>query len=764
MPDYDFRSLSSYDFEILTRDLLQERLKVRLESFSRGRDGGVDFRFQNRKGNLVVQCKHYDDYDELYRILKRDEAPKVHRICPSRYVLAISTSLTPHRKDALLSLFTPYCRGTGDIYGREDINNLLGQYSAIETKNFKLWLTSEPVLTHVLQAGIWGDAELTIDRIRRRASRYVPNPSLDRARQILDEHHYCIVAGIPGIGKTTLAEILLIDYVDRHGFQAVRIANDLSEIKAVKSPKTRQIFYFDDFLGTRALDKLQKNEDQRLMEFIEEVARTGNWRFVLTTREYILNAAKLRYESFAYPVVPLTPCIVELSDYTRPIRGKILYNHIYFSDLANTYKRALLENRLYEAILSHDNYNPRIIDHMTQAQNAERVGPQKYHDEFMANLDNPARIWDHAFRNQLNDAARHLLLALGSLPDEVLIGDLEVAFNGFYQYRRRKLGFNTSSRDFEHALKELDGNFIRTSMIGSDQVVTFHNPSVGDFIESYLASSPQDVADLIEGSVFFDQLQHLWRGQRGRRFGGISVYADGFVRKLAAHFLAPTCRLIRVSNSQKQITGVTHWDQSYEHRTMLAVEVAVDLGDSGALPVLNKLMAELQRRMENGNAHRGDLVRLLKAINSHPGMKLDQAALSAASELLRHGLEDINEFDSFCDFRDSFPEMVQSDEMDRIRVAFEEFCEAYDASWVDDPDDLRSIADDLERIGGKLEADVRAVCTRLYRGADEWESEKKEDDHEGEEPDEDWRGGYGAPESTDSMFDSLLEELNERSL
>ena len=60
-------------------------------------------------------------------------------------------------------------------------------------------------------------------------------------------------------------------------------------MRAIKNPKSKQVFYFDDFLGKTALDKLQKNEDQRLVELMEEVAANPNWRFILTTREYILN-------------------------------------------------------------------------------------------------------------------------------------------------------------------------------------------------------------------------------------------------------------------------------------------------------------------------------------------------------------------------------------------------------------------------------------------------------------------------------------------
>ncbi len=416
MPNYDFQSLSSYDFELLARDLLQEELGIRLESFAPGPDRGIDFRFRNSKGDLVVQCKHYADYDTLYRTLKRDEAPKVRRLKPKRYILALPTALTPQRKDAIFALFAPYCRSTADIFGREDINNLLTRHSTVEQDHIKLWLTSEAMLRRFLNRGVWGDTELTLKGIRERTRRYVQNPSLLRAKQVLNKHHYCLIVGIPGIGKTTLAEILLIDYADRQNFQAIRITNDLSEIKDVKDPSRRQIFYYDDFLGTAKLDKLEKNEDKRIIEFMQQVAANKKWRFILTTREYILNSAMIRYESLAHPAVDLAPCIVDLADYTRPIRARILYNHIFFSDLPDSYKRALIEKRRYSTILAHSNYNPRIVEHMTQYRNVKHIDPSTYFDEFLRNLANPARIWNHAFRNDLSEAAQHILITMASMP------------------------------------------------------------------------------------------------------------------------------------------------------------------------------------------------------------------------------------------------------------------------------------------------------------------------------------------------------------
>lgn len=278
MADYDFGSLSGYDFALLARDLLQAKLGLQLKSFSAGPDSGIDFRHRRKRTNLIVQSKHYarSGFAALTSILRRKERQKIDKLAPSRYILATSVSLTPHRKDEIMEILSPHCLEPSDIFGADDINNLLGQHPDIERQHFKLWLTSEPVLTRVLEAGIFSDSESHLDRVRQRLRRYVPNQSFDRARALLDDSHFCIIAGIPGIGKTTLAEVLLADLVDRQGFEAFRIAHDLVEIRPVKNSRHKQVFYFDDFLGKTALEKLQKNEDQRLVELMEEVASNDN--------------------------------------------------------------------------------------------------------------------------------------------------------------------------------------------------------------------------------------------------------------------------------------------------------------------------------------------------------------------------------------------------------------------------------------------------------------------------------------------------------
>ena len=82
MANYDFRSLSSHDFELLCRDLLQEALGLRLESFSAGPDSGIDLRHALPSANLIVQCKHFADsgFNALRRHLQRKERAKIESL------------------------------------------------------------------------------------------------------------------------------------------------------------------------------------------------------------------------------------------------------------------------------------------------------------------------------------------------------------------------------------------------------------------------------------------------------------------------------------------------------------------------------------------------------------------------------------------------------------------------------------------------------------------------------------------------------------
>lgn len=294
MAQYDFRSLSPIDFEILVRDLLQEELGVTLESFKAGKDLGIDFRYcRDTHSTLIVQCKHYVEsgYDAMVYVLRKTELPKVTKLHPTRYIFATSVALSAGQKDQIGALFSPFIKSSTDIFGKEDLNNLLGKFPRVERQTLKLWLAGTNVLEEVLHAQIKNASRHEIERIRERARFYVMNESFSKALKILEAFNFCIIAGIPGIGKTILAEMLLLHYC-RAGYEVIKVSDDISEAWSLNLSTVKRVFYYDDFLGqTSFAEKLHKNEDQRLLDFISAVKESRGVKLILTTREYVLNQA-----------------------------------------------------------------------------------------------------------------------------------------------------------------------------------------------------------------------------------------------------------------------------------------------------------------------------------------------------------------------------------------------------------------------------------------------------------------------------------------
>ena len=163
MSDYTFSTLAPSEFEDLTKDLLERHLNVPLQAFTTGRDGGVDLRYAPAKGQpWVVQCKHYagSRFADLKRSVSK-EVDKLHRLKPHRYVLATSCGLTPRNVDELYNLLSPYCVSKHDIMGKSDLNGILTKNGDIERRHPKLWMTSEAVLSRVLQNDVFMQSDMT---------------------------------------------------------------------------------------------------------------------------------------------------------------------------------------------------------------------------------------------------------------------------------------------------------------------------------------------------------------------------------------------------------------------------------------------------------------------------------------------------------------------------------------------------------------------------------------------------------------------------
>ncbi|RYZ73780.1 MAG: hypothetical protein EOP09_01400 [Proteobacteria bacterium] len=522
---YDFQNLSFDDFERLCGDLMQVRLGVSLESFKVGRDGGIDLRHAPTKdGATIVQCKRYapDAFARLYGDLQGKELAKVKLLKPRRYVVCTSCKLNPAQKDKLLDLFSPYCQSSGDIYGADELNRLIAENDAIERRHFKLWLGSTSVLQRVLNAGIFAYSENEVETLKRDISRYVVHEGFSRALHMLDETHHCIIVGIPGVGKTTAARLLLAHYL-REGYEVISVTRDIDDAWKVlnRSSDAKQVIYYDDFLGQVTFSqKLEKNEDRRLLELIAHCKNSNSKRFILTTRDYILDQALVAHEPLDRASDTLKRSTVRLDDYSPMVRARLLANHLQFSSIGLDVLQAVVQERAYAKIIDHPNFLPRVVEQLCSDNEVEKRTPKQFVENAFAVLNDPSRVWLRPFQ-QLSRDARYLAYALASLDGDSESKRLEQAWRALIA----QSGYR-SERIFIDVLREVEGSFTHTQKFpafGSStkleaHLVRFINPSVREFVMSDLMSEHARLAALFESAVYFPQLL-FWRESRYSQAG-----------------------------------------------------------------------------------------------------------------------------------------------------------------------------------------------------------------------------------------------------
>ncbi|EKZ5285280.1 hypothetical protein REV77_002854 [Klebsiella aerogenes] len=506
---YDFRNLSSADFEDLVRDLIGKEERLRFEAFCVGPDNGIDGRHAYAGKNVILQAKHYEgsSFSKLMTTMKRERL-SIDKLAPTRYILATSCKLTPANKGNLAPLIGPSLKSEADIWGPEDINGLLRKYPEVLKSHIKLWLSGAGILEQVVRAAAHTFAALTMEEIEQKVRVYASNPSFGESLVTLKKYGLLIISGPPGVGKTTLAEMLCYTFLsDKWELVPIRSLED--GFSAIIDSK-KQIFLFDDFLGKVALDRQAlAHKDSDLMRFMNRVRRSPNARFILTTRGYIFEEARRVSEYLGDQRLDVTKYVLDVGVYTRRIKARILYNHLLVSGTPKSHIQALLESNKIAKIVDHKNYNPRIIEAMTDALRTNDIKSTNYPTVFIDALNNPSQIWDTAFRTHIDHRCQHLLIAMFFLSEYgVAFADLHSSFDKLHTTMSTAYGLPHGPKDFEEALRILEGSFIKIINIRKP-VVSFINPSLKDYLSSYLFDI-DFLIRLVPTAASIDWLLRLW--------------------------------------------------------------------------------------------------------------------------------------------------------------------------------------------------------------------------------------------------------------
>lgn len=483
MNSYDFTRLNDKDFEDLVIDLISAEMPtVKIERFMPGRDSGMDGRFYIGKNNVVIQSKHYvkSSYSLLITNLKK-EAPKVAALHPSRYILAVCQGLTSKRKNEIIGIFGSQYLRSDDILSIDDITHKVSQNRNIERKYYKLWLNSTSILLSLLHNDVVDRSNHILEQIKEHSDKYVKTKDFAIAKDKVEHFNTLIITGEPGVGKTTLAEQLCLDYI-LEGYELIYIESDIEEGERVINPDDKQLFLYDDFLGRNYLDALRNKEDSKIVRFINRIRSKKSKKLILTSRTTILNQGKASSELFYINNTEKHEYEVEVKNLDLVDKAKVLYNHLWFSGLPETFKECIWKDKRYKLIISHKNYNPRLISFITDYDKISHLEPENYWEYIIESLNNPAAIWEHMLTKQVPKCVYYLTYLVSLNNGKISEKDLYESYEDYLEI----IEFDRSRNDYLdfkactlHAVKS---TLQRQLERNKDAIYDVLNPSISDYL------------------------------------------------------------------------------------------------------------------------------------------------------------------------------------------------------------------------------------------------------------------------------------------
>ncbi len=502
--DYDFSKLNDREFEALGASIMAKILGKNVEIFKAGKDLGVDGRFwigEDKEG--IIQCKHYagTPYRTLISKLKSEEVAKVDKLKPAKYIFITSQKLTRVNKKEIKNIFRPYIRREDDVIDYEYLNVFLlkKENQDIVEQNLKLWITSASVLDIIYNNAIKGRSESLLKDLHEKAYKYVQTKNHSKGLQILEENNVLILTGEPGIGKTTLADNFALHYAAK-GYEFCDIEENISEAENIFREREEKeiLFYCDDFLGSMYYDAVTNKRDSHIMKFINRIRKDSSKKFILTSRTSILNKAFSLSQIFQNQHIRDNEFLLKVDNLNDIDKAQILYNHIYHTNLGNEYIDEIYKNKRYREIIRHRNFNPRIIDFITDGKKVGEVTPNHYWKYILKSLDEPQYIWVDYFQTQTDDYVRALTYLTVFNNGKISEDKLRSSYNTFLKIPPINSGDN-SDKSFDSVRKLASKSLLNRLQIEEDNFeYRLFNPSIADFVLGAYSSDTELIIKILK--------------------------------------------------------------------------------------------------------------------------------------------------------------------------------------------------------------------------------------------------------------------------
>lgn len=521
-----FDTIDSADFEYISKDIAEIMTDSKLACYPAGKDGGIDasdYYCENYDApKIILQAKHWEKTGSISKLKSAFEklVVQLERYTTTNPLLLLFTTIEVSRNKQ--EEFQEIARTAGfttfNLIDKQRICDFLEDpvNAGILRKHFKLWLSHTNVLFEIANRDKFIDCDVFFGAISEQERLFVQTSIFDEAITCLNNGDAIVIVGDPGTGKTTLSKMLALYFAGEDYTIYYTTSNKADDAKSLLSHnlEAKELIVLDDFLG-QACVEVNAPQLKSIASLIAYVRKSKHRKIILNSRITIFNEARGSDREFKKLMNSLDDAtkITNMEHLTDLDKARILQSNLLYHGVPEDYIREIakqittLGSRGYLAIVNHRNYNPRIVETACSNDVYSRIPSGEYMKLIWSFLNNPSEIWKNEFDRRLNPADRVLMYTLFSLSDHRSFEEnLQKAFE---KRAYEDASIDTTINAYEESSSRLKGAMLRSTVDEGKVKVSVLNPSLNDYMTSYLRQTDSESAAILRSAVFSDQIKKV---------------------------------------------------------------------------------------------------------------------------------------------------------------------------------------------------------------------------------------------------------------
>lgn len=496
--DYPLHLLGWKAFQDLCIAVAEECLRRPVQSFLPSKDAGRDGAFVGRwegtdqaAGESTIQCKFTSKPDNnLSLSMLSDELKKASDLATSGlamdYIILTNHPITGKSELQIKDAFQKAGVGRCRTFGYDWIMQQIRASPRLRMMAPRLYGLGD--LSDLLDTRAYGQAQMILSAMGDDLKKLVVTEAHRKSVRAICNHNLVLLLGAPATGKSTIGASLAIGAADIWQCGTIRVTSPQEIRQHVNPGMPQQFFWIDDAWGNTQYQRQTAEEWNQVFPLMQGAIKAGT-RFLITSRDYIWNAAQEDLKLQTLPVLKRSQVIINVQELSTQEKAQILYNHLKLGDQPLAFRAAVKP------------YLPEMAERKDfLPETARRLGSVFFAGDLDTSpsvltkfFEKPAQFLHDTIVNLAPDcraAIAVVFLNHGTIRSPIAIPDLEYAASAF----------GTIPGDVRVQVEALNGSLLLLATDESGPYWTYKHPTVGDAFATYVAGSPELVEIYLRGA------------------------------------------------------------------------------------------------------------------------------------------------------------------------------------------------------------------------------------------------------------------------